>query len=96
MELILTPDKKLCRKCNNVRDKKHGFTKRSKICNNCKLNINHNIETNAICILCLWSGTNIDYKKHQCLTNLNNNKIKVRYVNKIDKVENPFLINFNN
>jgi len=94
MELILTNEKKLCRKCNNVRDKKHGFTKRSKICNNCKLNINHNIESKAICLMCLWSGTNTEYKNHQCLTNLTNKKIKVRYVNKIDNNINPFLVDF--
>ena len=46
--------------------------------------------------MCLWSGTNIDYKNHQCLTKLINNKIKIRYVNKIEKEDNPFLISFNN
>jgi hypothetical protein len=95
MELITTKDKQLCKKCNNLRDKKHGFHKRSKICNNCKLNLKNNIENEAICIICLWSGKNHKYKDHNCITDLNNNIIKVKYINKFDNKDNPFLINFN-
>lgn len=96
MELITTKDKQLCKKCNNLRDKKHGFNKRSKICNNCKLNINNNIENQAICIICLWSGSSKKYKDHDCIGNINNNNTKVKYVNNLDLKPNPFLINFNN
>lgn len=95
MELITTKDKQLCKKCNNLRDKKHGFNKRSKICNNCKLNINHNIENDALCIICLWSGKNNKYKDHTCMGNIKTD-IKVKYVDKLDLKTNPFLINFNN
>jgi len=95
MELITSKDNQLCKKCNNLRDKKHGFYKKSKICNNCKLNIKNNIENQAICIICLWTGLNNDYKDHICIGNINNN-IKVKYVNNLDLKPNPFLINFNN
>tara|TARA_R100000734_G_C3318546_1_gene112833 strand:+ start:1870 stop:2160 length:291 start_codon:yes stop_codon:yes gene_type:complete len=96
MEVLITDDLKVCIQCNKARNKKHLFNKRSKICNNCKYKVkNNNIEYQVNCLYCLWSGKDKNYINHECVTDLNKNKIKFKKVDKIQQKENPFLITFN-
>ncbi len=94
MEVLITNDLKVCIKCNQPRNKKFCFNKRSKTCKTCVNNLNNNkLEFKVNCLYCLWRGTNNKYLEHECITNLNRDKIIFKKVKDIEK-ENPFLITF--
>lgn len=103
MELNLTKDQKYCYRCKEVKNKKFGFIKGVKHCRTCNYNMKSiGLVVHAQCLLCLWTGDNIDFKNHECIINENKYKNKIKYINfqkrhdyEFKKKDNPFLL-FNN
>lgn len=103
MELNLTRDEKYCYRCKQVKNKRYGFIKGVKNCRNCNLNMEgQGLIVKVECLICLWSGDNIEFKNHNCIINENKFKNKIKYISFGKKIEyefkkkdNPFLL-FNN
>jgi hypothetical protein len=100
MEIFITKEHKYCYSCKCVKNKKFEFIKGNKNCKICinNLIIKDNIECDSKCLLCIWSGSSLNFKNHNCILDIDNNikKNKIKNSKEIYKLkkDNPYLIIF--
>ena len=84
MEIYITKEHKYCYSCNCVKNKKFEFIKGNKKCKICinNLKIKDNIECKSKCLLCIWSGSSLNFKNHTCIIDNNIKKIKLKILKK--------------
>ncbi len=81
MEIYLTKQQKICKNCNQIRDKKFEFIKKKNDCKACIYNTgNRYINNKVSCLVCLWSGTFTEFNNHICINNNTKYKLKNKLI----------------